>query len=208
MTRHINYVLGSAGFDMNYYLIKTSLGWCGLISDNDIIKTLILPSPDKSLILKTPKTRVSPQNKALVRPTVPPRRDCGRFVRDLKKYFNGKKVDFWNTKILTPYPYKIDLRDRSNFERKVYQILRKIPYGQIRTYQWVARRVGSPRASRAVGNALARNPLPIIIPCHRVIRSDGSLGKFSASGGVRLKEKLLKLEIQTSDPRPRFHRGR
>lgn len=80
----------------------------------------------------------------------------------------------------------------SPFEKKVYLAIAKIPRGQTRTYKWVAREVGRPRACRAVGNALNKNPYPIVIPCHRVIRSDGSVGGYSE--GVAKKLKLLKGE--------------
>ena len=78
------------------------------------------------------------------------------------------------------------------FEKKVLKITSRIPLGQVRSYKWVARKVGRPRATRAVGQALNKNPYPIIIPCHRVIRSDGSLGGYAK--GKKLKKKLLLFE--------------
>ena len=80
----------------------------------------------------------------------------------------------------------------SIFEDKVYKVVRTIPSGKVRSYQWVAEQIGRPRAYRAVGNALNKNPYPIIVPCHRVVKSDGSLGGFSK--GARAKEKLLRRE--------------
>lgn len=87
------------------------------------------------------------------------------------------------------------LKQFSPFEQKVYRAILKIPKGQTRSYQWVAKKIGNPKAARAVGNALNKNPYPIIIPCHRVIRSDGSLGGYSR--GLKLKKKLLKKEMGT-----------
>ena len=84
------------------------------------------------------------------------------------------------------------LRAYSFFERRVWKVTSTIPAGQTRTYQWVARRIGNPRAARAVGRALAKNPLPVVIPCHRVIRKDGSLGGYSL--GRKKKEVLLTKE--------------
>lgn len=84
------------------------------------------------------------------------------------------------------------LNGYSSFERRVWKVTSTIPAGQTRTYQWVARRIGNPHATRAVGRALSRNPLPIVIPCHRVIRKDGTLGDYSL--GKRKKEVLLKKE--------------
>jgi len=80
----------------------------------------------------------------------------------------------------------------SPFARRVWKVTSTIPTGQTRTYQWVARQTGNPRAARAVGRVLAKNPLPVVIPCHRVIRKDGSLGGYTL--GKRKKEVLLKQE--------------
>jgi methylated-DNA-[protein]-cysteine S-methyltransferase len=86
----------------------------------------------------------------------------------------------------------VDLSSGTAFQRKVWRALTKIPYGQTRSYAWVARAIGAPKALRAVGTACGANPVPLIIPCHRVIASDGSLGGFG--GGLRLKRRLLRLE--------------
>ena len=80
----------------------------------------------------------------------------------------------------------------TSFAKKVYKVVLKIPLGEVRTYEWVAKRVGRPRAIRAVGNILKRNPLPFIIPCHRVIRKSGSVGGYFL--GKRFKRELLDLE--------------
>lgn len=79
----------------------------------------------------------------------------------------------------------------TEFEQKVYNALRKIPKGEVRSYEWVAEQIGNPKAVRAVGNALHNNPTPIIVPCHRVIRKDGSLGGFGL-GRKKKRELLLK----------------
>jgi len=81
----------------------------------------------------------------------------------------------------------------TKFQWKVLKVTVSIPLGETRTYKWVAEKVGSPNAVRAVGQALRRNPYPIIIPCHRVIKQDGSLGGYAGGWGKR-KAKLLKLE--------------
>jgi O-6-methylguanine DNA methyltransferase len=86
----------------------------------------------------------------------------------------------------------MDLSSGTDFQRRVWRALQKIPRGQTRSYGWVARKIGRPKAARAVGTACGANPVPIIIPCHRVIASDGSLGGFG--GGLPLKRRLLALE--------------
>lgn len=80
------------------------------------------------------------------------------------------------------------------FALKVYQVVATIPLGEVRTYQWVAKKIGCPKATRAVGQALKRNPWPLIVPCHRVIASDGTLGGFA--WGRKHKKALLDLERQ------------
>jgi len=103
-------------------------------------------------------------------------------IDELTKYLNGK---------LTSFTCPIELIGTA-FQRKVWSELMKIPYGETITYKQLARRVGVPRGYQAVGQANAMNPLPVIIPCHRVIGSDGSLTGYS--GGVKTKEFLLRLE--------------
>lgn len=103
--------------------------------------------------------------------------------QELRRYFSGRLRSF-----STP----CDLGEMPSFSRKVLEITAKIPYGQVRSYRWIAERMGKPGAMRAVGNALARNPIPIIIPCHRVVRSDGTLGGYAL--GLGWKRRLLDLE--------------
>ena len=81
-----------------------------------------------------------------------------------------------------------------NFQRTVWKEISKIPFGETRTYKDIAIAIGKPNSSRAVANACGKNPYPVIIPCHRVIRSDGKLGGYSGVGGVKKKKELLKLE--------------
>jgi len=108
-------------------------------------------------------------------------------VERLGIYFSGHKVTF---------PDKLDLSGATPFQRKVWGKTRLIPYGETRSYFWVAEQIKRPRAVRAVGQALGRNPLPIIIPCHRVLTSNGKLGGYS--GGVEMKNQILSLEASTS----------
>ena len=82
----------------------------------------------------------------------------------------------------------------TKFQLKVWNFLKKIPKGTVKTYSEVAKTIRKPLAIRAVANAIAKNPYPIQIPCHRVIRSDGSLGGYSGLGGVKKKKNLLKKE--------------
>ena len=87
-----------------------------------------------------------------------------------QKYFNGS---------LTRFDLPLDILSGTLFQKKVWSMLKNIPFGQVRSYKWVAKELGMPKASRAVGNANGKNPVPIIIPCHRVICSNGKMGGFS-----------------------------
>ena len=84
--------------------------------------------------------------------------------------------------------------DGTIFQKKVWKEISKIPKGKVRTYKELAKLIGRPKSSRAVANACGKNPYPIKIPCHRVIRSDGSLGGYSGKGGIKTKKNLLKKE--------------
>jgi methylated-DNA-[protein]-cysteine S-methyltransferase len=101
-------------------------------------------------------------------------------------YFKGTCVDFSNVRLY--------LSHITPFARQVLLTCRKVTYGHTTTYSRLAQMAGSPHAARAVGNILAKNPLPLIIPCHRIIRADGSPGGFTAPQGKKLKQKLINLE--------------
>ena len=94
----------------------------------------------------------------------------------------------------------LDLSRYSGFQRRVYSVVRRVPSGRQITYGEAARRAGSPGAARAVGQALRRNLHMLLVPCHRVVGSGGSLGGFTAPGGVSVKEALLQMESRKSRP--------
>ena len=85
-------------------------------------------------------------------------------------------------------------RKGTDFQKMVWAELKKIPFGEIRTYKEIAVAIGKPKAARAVANACGKNPYPIIIPCHRVVRSDGTIGGYTGDGGVEKKRQLLRQE--------------
>lgn len=103
--------------------------------------------------------------------------------RQLGEYFAGEREVF---------DLPVDLEPLPIFSRRVLEALQEVAFGQVVAYSDLARRIGRPRASRAVGNALGRNPVAIVVPCHRVVRQDGSLGGYG--GGVEFKERLLTVE--------------
>jgi methylated-DNA-[protein]-cysteine S-methyltransferase len=103
--------------------------------------------------------------------------------RELDEYFEGRRHDFG---------VSIDWSYLAGFTREVLRATAKIPFGDVSTYAGVADAAGSPRAVRAAGNALGSNPMPVIVPCHRVVRTGGALGGYT--GGIERKEFLLRLE--------------
>ena len=101
----------------------------------------------------------------------------------LSEYFEGKRSGF---------SLPLDLKEATNFQKRVWEVLQGIPYGTTMSYAQMARKIGRPEAVRAVGNACGANPVPIIIPCHRVVRSDGTLGGYTS--GLDVKKALIEHE--------------
>ncbi len=109
-----------------------------------------------------------------------------RVARELEQYLAGERTEF-------TFPIRAD---GSEFSQRVWHAVQAIPYGETITYSELARRIGNPKAVRAVGTANGRNPLPLVIPCHRVVAAGGRLGGYG--GGLRLKRRLLDLELAHS----------
>jgi methylated-DNA-[protein]-cysteine S-methyltransferase len=164
-------------------IIETSWGYFGFAGTNQAVCRTCLPvdTPDiaRQVLLEGLKIRADrlPFDAALL----------PHLQKKVLAYFNGLNVDF-STEIA------VDIKKLGSFDRKVLQTCARIGFGHTMTYGQLARVIGYPHAARAVGNALARNPIPLIIPCHRVLRSDGGLGGFSAIGATELKQRLLDLE--------------
>jgi methylated-DNA-[protein]-cysteine S-methyltransferase len=157
-------------------VFRTHLGWVGIVSSAKGLCRLILPRASREEVLSAVKgLSLSINDGASVL--------LGDLPQRLQRYFNGERVDFYD---------RLDLSGATRFQQSVWEVARSIPHGQTRSYGWVAEQLGKPRAMRAVGQALGKNPLPVIIPCHRVVRKDGSLGGFS--GGLEMKRLLLRLE--------------
>ena len=164
---------------LNYITFSTDMGWIGILSSAKGLVGTTLPQRSAQEACQLLGNSV---NQATWSPH--PFKDL---MERLRTYFSGHKVAF---------PDKLDLFRATHFQREVWEITRLIPYGETRSYAWVAEQIKRPEAMRAVGQALSKNPLPIIVPCHRVVASDGKLGGFS--GGVEMKRYLLSLEASTS----------
>ncbi len=131
--------------------------------------------------------RLLPEGAVAPPASGPGRRWVQRAAAEIREYLAGERAFF-------DVPW--DLRPLPPFSRRVLQAAARIPFGDVRTYGELARAIGAPRASRAVGNALASNPVPLVIPCHRVIRGDGTSGGYGL--GPDLKGRLLSLEVSVS----------
>lgn len=162
---------------MKYTIFNTAWGYFGLVADKKGLRRTCLPCSTRKIAEKHLLAGLdNPQfDKNLLKP----------LQTQISAYFEGKPARFNIPLVLDSLP---------TFARKVLAVCRKIPAGKTVSYSQLAGMIGKPRASRAVGSALARNPIPLIIPCHRVIHSDGSLGNFSAPGGTDTKKKLIALE--------------
>jgi len=154
---------------MNYCYLETPIGTLLIAGDDETIRMICFPRNGKP---------VKPEPEW----TESQRGPIAEAVRQLKQYFAGKRVDF--DLPLAP--------EGTEFQRTVWLRLQEIPYGETISYGELAKRVGNPKASRAVGAANGSNPIPIVIPCHRVIGSNGQLTGFG--GGLPTKERLLALE--------------
>ena len=121
----------------------------------------------------------------LKRPIQPDQKKLAPYAKELREYLNGKR---------TAFTIPIDWNFLTSFQREALQVVFRIPYGETRTYIDIAREIDRPHAYRAVGAANAMNPMPLVIPCHRVIGMDGKLHGYGGGEGLKTKEWLLKME--------------
>ncbi len=153
--------------NIGYYdVLATPVGALYLVFSSSLLTGISFERPANVLLKKTDETAAA--------------------KKELAEYFEKGRRDF---------SCKTAFSQGTDFERLVWHTLREIPFAETRTYKWMAEKVGHPTAFRAVGNALGKNPIPIIFPCHRVIESDGSLGGYS--GGEEIKRRLLEFEYYT-----------
>jgi methylated-DNA-[protein]-cysteine S-methyltransferase len=162
-----------------YCLFETAIGACGVAWSRHGVTRLQLPEADASATERRLSARAAKASEAA--PTA-----IDQMIADIQGYMTGRNVDF--------AAVAIDLTTVDSFRLKVYKAARAIPWGQTVSYGELAQRTGFPDGARAVGQALSRNPVPIIIPCHRVLAKGGRVGGFSAPGGIFTKERLLALE--------------
>jgi len=164
----------------HYCLFETAIGVCGVAWGRLGISRLHLPERSPGITERRLRGCLAHAGAGV--PPAPVRAATGL----LERYFAGATVDFSGV--------ALDLTGTSPFHRKIYGAARALAWGETATYGELARQAGSPGAGRAVGQAMGRNPVPIIIPCHRVLAAGGKIGGFSAHGGTLTKQRLLALE--------------
>ena len=163
---------------LNYHICTTTFGYSGILFQTEpfLLKGVFLPRSRKRDLLEKIK-EVSPAKPARSEEAL-------AICQEIKDYFKGNPVRTrWGL---------LDLGGFTPLQRAVLKATARVPYGQVRSYGEIAAQVGRPKASRFVGTTLSRNPFPIFIPCHRIVRADGSLGGFG--GGTDLKQRMLLLE--------------
>lgn len=158
-------------------IFKSPWGWMGIAESSKGIQAIALPKRSKQEV----ESDLQTQSNGLVQQGKSARLEEAR--SQLLDYLAGTRNTF---------DVPLDLSQGTAFQRQVWRMLLRVPYGKLRSYQWIAARVGGPQYARAVGNAVGANPIPIVIPCHRIVAHDASLGGFS--GGLPMKRKLLSLE--------------
>jgi methylated-DNA-[protein]-cysteine S-methyltransferase len=157
---------------MNYCYLDTPIGTLLVAGDEQGVHRITFP-------LKEKPGEAAPPEEGWTESARGPLQEA---VRQLKEYFAGRRTEF--DLPLAP--------EGTGFQKSVWRLLRDIPYGETISYGELARRLGNPKASRAVGAANGSNPLPIVVPCHRVIGANGKMTGFG--GGIPVKEALLALE--------------
>ena len=162
-----------------YVVFSTHLGWVAISRSYVGLRQIVLScsSPEEALsFLAKHSEELIPNASAF-----------GTFPDRLMRYLHGEVVLF---------PDDLDITHATPFQDAVWETTCAIPYGEVRSYAWIAQQISNPRATRAVGQALSKNPLPIVVPCHRVVGSGDRLGGYS--GGLGLKQHLLDMESKGS----------
>ncbi|HWI41021.1 MAG TPA: methylated-DNA--[protein]-cysteine S-methyltransferase [Verrucomicrobiae bacterium] len=167
---------------------ETAAGWGAVVTDGSAVLRVLLPfaTPERQDMEKVLKRSVP---EALA-----PGALSEAAAAAIVGYFRGDR---------NPLSFPLDLSRTTPFTRAVYGVVCNIPYGSVLTYAEVARRAGAAGAARGVGGALARNPVPLIVPCHRVVAADGRLTGFTAPGGIEAKRWLLNVEKVPMDEKGR-----
>ena len=176
-----------------YCLFDTPLGRCGIAWQDDgrsVVRPAVTLLQLPEVTTERTEARMARASGA-PRPSAPPP-PIAEIIERLRKHLEGEAQDLRDI--------VVDLTGTDDFARQVYEAAREIPAGQTRTYGEIARALGQPREAQAVGQALGKNPIALIIPCHRVVAAGGKPGGFSAHGGRATKARLLAIEGAPTAP--------
>jgi methylated-DNA-[protein]-cysteine S-methyltransferase len=175
--------------NLHYLVFETTNGFCGIAWSDAGITRFQLPTKSADGAERIMRRRTPGAEPGMPTPMV------GEAVAAVKRYFEGNETDFAHL--------ELDLDGQDEFFKRVYVAARRIKWGQTTTYGTLAGELGGgPETARDVGQAMARNPLPLIIPCHRVLAAGGKIGGFSAPGGAATKIRMLDLEgVQLGSPK-------
>jgi methylated-DNA-[protein]-cysteine S-methyltransferase len=163
------------------------LGWIGVAGTEKIVVALTIGHASSDEVRSALATRLD-SPAAETNGSLEERDWYPELRRALERYAQGQPVDL--------RPFKIDLGPTTPYRKRVLETARRIPYGKTMSYGELATRSGKPRAARAVGSAMASNPIALLVPCHRVVAAGGAIGGFSCRTGVELKQRLLDMEAQ------------
>jgi len=165
---------------IGYALFDTTIGACGIAWGERGVTGLWLPDTGREALRRRIVRRAPGARELALTPRI---QDAVESIQDL---FEGRRPDLSSV--------SLDMTGVADFDRRVYEAARRIPAGDTATYGEIAARIGDRTLAREVGQALARNPFPIVVPCHRVLAAGGRSGGFSAPGGVSTKLRLLAIE--------------
>ncbi|MDD5190439.1 MAG: methylated-DNA--[protein]-cysteine S-methyltransferase [Dehalococcoidales bacterium] len=162
---------------LSYHVFETELGWVACLGSDRGLSRVTLPQASKAAALEA----LEDIGKAALNPL-----PFKELEKQLKAYYRGQRTDL---------DFPLDFSEGTSFRQKVWAAIKTIPYGETRSYGWIAQQAGRPGGARTAGQAVGDNPLGVVVPCHRVIAADGSLGGFGKGArATDLKKKLLKLE--------------
>jgi methylated-DNA-[protein]-cysteine S-methyltransferase len=176
-----------ADMTLSYHLFETAIGWIGIGWSERGIARLLLPQRDRDAMERKLATSGA-------RPAEPPQH-IQAVIGKLRRYAAGEAVDFGDV--------PVDLDGVDDFRLAIYDAARKLGFGATTTYGSLAAAAGHPGLARETGAALGQNPVPIIVPCHRILAAGNKIGGFSAPGGSATKEKLLAMEGVAVGPPPK-----
>jgi methylated-DNA-[protein]-cysteine S-methyltransferase len=171
----------------HYHIFETANGFCGIAWNDVGITRFTLPTgsaeaADRLILRRMPDAEPGASSQDVI-----------KAVDAAKSYFAGEQIDF--------SVFELDLGKQEPFFRRIYDAARQVGWGSTTTYGALAKQLGAgPEAARDVGQAMAKNPVPLIIPCHRVLAAGGKVGGFSAPGGSAAKIRMLELEGVSVEP--------